>query len=96
MVFDSLFFRGKAVEVQTNRDKNELTLRGNFIVITNPNAIVAHADPQREVGNTAPKLAVKMPFELQENEALISYLIRNKKRYFKVENIKKRGTVSYP
>ena len=95
MAFDSIYFNGKAVKLQSNLLKNELTLTGNFVVITKPNDLVMHANPKKEFGNTPPKLAAKIPFELEKNEAIISYIIKDKKRYFKVQNIKKTKTLFY-
>jgi len=95
MAFDSLYFKGKAVKIESNNIKNELILTGNFMVLTKPNDMVVHADPKEEFGNTPPKLGVKIPFELEEDQAVISYSIRNKTRYFKIENIKKRKTLYY-
>ena len=95
MTFDSIYFNNKAVKLQSNLIKNELTLKGNFMVITKPNDMIMHADSTKEFGNTAPKLAAKVPFELEKDEAVISYMINDKKRYFKVENIKKAKTLFY-
>ena len=95
MTFDSIYFNNKAVKLQSNLIKNELTLKGNFMVITKPNDMIMHADSTKEFGNTAPKLAAKVPFELEKDEAVISYMINDKKRYFKVENIKKEKTLFY-
>ena len=95
IIFDSIYFNNKAVKLQSNLIKNELTLKGNFVVTTKPNDIILHADPKKEFGNSPPKLAAKIPFELAENEAVISYTINDKKRYFKVENIKKTKTLFY-
>jgi len=95
MTFDSIYFNSKAVKLQSNLIENELTLKGNFKVITKPNDMIMHADSTKEYGNTAPKLASKVPFELEKDEAVISYIINDKKRYFKVENIKKTKTLFY-
>ena len=95
MVFDYIYFNGKGVKLQSSLVKNELTLTGNFIESTKPNEIIMHADPKKEFGNQPPKLAAKIPYELATNEAIISYFIKDKKRYFKIENIKKTKTLFY-
>jgi len=71
MEFDSIYFNGKAVKLQSN-------------LVKNPNDVIMHADPKKEFGNAPPKLAAKIPFELEKNDAIISYIINDKKRYFKV------------
>ena len=95
MAFDSIYFNGKAVKLQSNLIKNELTITGNFVIFTSPNDVIMHADPKKEFGNTPPKLVAKIPFELEKNEAVIGYTINDKKRYFKIENIKKKKTLFY-
>ncbi len=95
MTFDSIYFDGKVVKLKSNLVKNEQIITGNFMVLTNPNGMVLHTDPKKEFGNTAPNLEAKIPFEIEKNEAIISYSIHNKIRYFKVENIKKRKTLFY-
>jgi len=95
MEFDSIYFNGKAVKLKSTLVKNELTLTGNFRVITRPNDVIMHADPKKEFGNTPPKLAAKIPFELEKNDAIISYIMNDKKRYFKVSGIKKTKTLFY-
>ena len=54
-----------------------------------------HADPKEEFGNKPPNISIKIPFELQENEAVISYFIKSKKRFYKLSNIKKQKTLYY-
>ncbi len=84
MIFDSLYFDGKAVKLKSNLVKNEQILTGNFMVVTNPNDLVLHVESEKEFGNTAPNVEAKIPFELEINEAIISYSIHNKKRYFRI------------
>ena len=95
MSFDSIFFNGKSVKIKESYVKNELVLTGNFMVLTKPSDLVVHADPKEELGNTPPKLASSISFELDDNQAIISYLIGKRKRYFKVESLKKRKTLFY-
>ena len=37
-----------------------------------------------------------IPFNLKQNEAVISYVSGNKKYYYKVSKIKKKDTIYYP
>ena len=49
--------------------------------------IIIDADRKKEINNKPPE-TVKIPFELKENEAVISYKEDGKTKYFKIENIK--------
>ena len=95
MTFDSIYFNGKAIKIASNLQNNELTITGNFRDTFKSRDIILHADPKEEFGNKVPKASNKIPFELQDNEAVISYFIRSKKRYFKISNIKKVKTLYY-
>ena len=95
IIFDSIYFNNKMVKLNSQLQKNELILTGNFIVHSKTDLIVMHADPKEEFGNKPPNISNKIPFELQDNEAVISYFIKSKKRYYKLYNIKKEKTSSY-
>ena len=95
IIFDSIYFNGKTVKLKSSYKENELTLTGNFIVSTKPNNLIMHADPKEEFGNMPPQQVKKIPFELQKGEAVISYVINNKKRYYKLSGIKKMKTLFY-
>ena len=95
IIFDSIYFNNKMVKLNSQLQKNELILTGNFIVRSKTDLIVMHADPKEEFGNKPPNISNKIPFELQDNEAVISYFIKSKKRYYKLYNIKKEKTSSY-
>ncbi len=56
--------------------------------------LVLDIDSKKEINNKLPE--PKLPFELKENEAVISYLVAGKIKYYKVENIKQTKTDFYP
>ena len=95
IIFDSIYFNNKAVKLGSQHQKNELTLTGNFIDSSKKDQLIVHADPKKEFGNRPPNISNKIPFELQDNEAVISYFIKSKKRYYKLSNIKKGKTIFY-
>jgi len=95
IIFDSIYFNNKMVKLQPHIEKNELTLTGNFIIPSKTDHIIMHADPKKEFGNKPPNISNKIPFELQDNEAVISYFIKSKKRFYKISNIKKAKTIFY-
>jgi hypothetical protein len=95
IIFDSIYFNNKMIKLESQLQKNELILTGNFTVRSKTNHIIMHADPKEEFGNKPPNISNKIPFELQDNEAVISYFIKSKKRYYKLNNIKKEKTNFY-
>ncbi len=55
--------------------------------------LVLNSDAKAEFGNTAKE---KFPFELKENEAVVTYKIGEKIHYYKIENVKKEKSVFMP
>lgn len=95
IVFDSIYFNGKTVKLGSSINEDIVTLTGNFIVTTKHNNMIMHADPKEEFGNKPPQQVKKIPFELQKDEAIISYFKNSKKIYYRLSNIKKRKTLFY-
>jgi hypothetical protein len=95
IIFDSIYFNNKMVKLKSQLQNDELILTGNFTVSSKTDHIIMHADPKEEFGNKPPNISNKIPFELQDNEAVISYFIKSKKRYYKLSNIKKENTSYY-
>ena len=95
--FKDVFFRGAIMEAQVEKDNEGMTLVCNYFreKTVKPD-IIMHSDAKKEVGNQPPKLVSKddeFPFELQSDEAVISYLEQGSK---KVKYIKIAGVVDKP
>jgi len=95
VVFDSIYFNGQTVKLSSNIDENGITLTGNFVSNTKPNDVIMNADSKKEFGNTPTKARTDIPFELQQGEAVISYIIKKKTRYYKLTGIKKSKSIFY-
>ena len=48
---------------------------------------ILHKDPKKEFGNKPPIITEKIPFVLNDNEAVITYKVNNKTEYYKVFNV---------
>ena len=95
IVFDSIYFNGKTVKLSSNTHENGITLTGNFISYTKQNDVIMNADPKKEFGNTPTKARAGVPYDLQQGEAVISYTIKKKTRYYKLTGIKKAKPIYY-
>ena len=86
--FDSIYFKDKITKIEMHSKEDKTFLIGHF---NNSNRekydIIIDADRKKEINNKPPEI-VKIPFELKENEAVISYKEDGKTKYFKIENIK--------
>ena len=90
MQLDSVYFKGRRVKLQL---MGESLYVGRFKTQDNSREdMVMSSEPLAEYGNNLPKLPEKVPFELNENECVISFSAGKRTKYFKVENISKKPT----
>lgn len=80
IVLDSLYFRNKKAKIER---KGDLYI-ARFKTKTNqqPNLIM-HSDSKQEYGNKAP-IKVDFPFKLENNEAVIQYMEKEKIKFVKI------------
>lgn len=90
--FDSIYFQGKRakIEIQKNNNKKLVSAHFNTSTRDTKNDLILDSNSLKEFNNELPKQ--KTPFQLEENEAILSYLIKGKAHYYKVKNIKKIKT----
>lgn len=80
ITIDSLFFRGQKVKAE----HKGLLYVGYFKTSTNQKKdIIMSGDVNAEYGNKAPIKELKFPFDLKDNEVVISYKKRGKIKYLK-------------
>ena len=88
---DTVYFRGrKGVLEKEPADPNLYVAR-----FKNPGAskdFVMHRDPKMEYGNEPPAIIEKIPFELEEGEAVVRYTRNGKEKFFRIKNIQKRDS----
>ncbi|MCF6306626.1 MAG: hypothetical protein L3J09_01585 [Flavobacteriaceae bacterium] len=92
--FNEIYFRGKIIEA-TSKKQNQIV--GYFKNETNQNVIM-DSDISKEAANTPPQ---KFPFQLEDNEAVISYSNSDSNReektyYYKISNIEEKEMLAYP
>ena len=95
--FDSMYFHGRITKIEINEKKGVKFIVGRYNTATKKDNedIILHSDSKKEVGNKIPATNT-FPFELKENEAVISYQEKDKTKYYKIENIKQTKTDFYP
>ncbi len=93
MKFDSIYFSKRAEKLTMSKVKEKKMISAIFSSTEKPD-IILHEKSTKEIHNTFPEIK-KMPFELKQNEAIISYKIKDKIKYFKIKSIKKGKTIFY-
>ena len=90
---DSMYFRGKSTKIEY---VNATLAVGRFKTEGNQNQdIIISNEPYAEYGNKVPKIPQKIPFDLKDDECVVSYIDGNKVKYFKIENIVKGKSKPY-
>ncbi|WP_237277634.1 hypothetical protein [Tenacibaculum ovolyticum] len=95
--FKNVYFQNRIVTavIEEKQSKNYIAARYKTSTNNNKADLVLNADSKKEYGNTAKKQE-KFPFELKENEAIVSYKIDTKTLYYKIEGIKKERKIFMP
>lgn len=92
--FDSIYFAKKIIRLEHTKTKEKKMIIANFVSAVKPD-IILDVNSSKEINNTVPENK-KFPFELNQNEAIISYSLKGKTKYFKVKSIEKGKSVFYP
>jgi hypothetical protein len=91
---DSVYFHGKSAKLEYF---DNTFLIGNFNSNTNSKKdMVMSNEPYAEYGNKIPELTKKIPFHLNDNQCIISYIEGHKIKYFKIDNIIEKELLAYP
>ena len=93
--FTNLYFKEKAYKIVPEFKENGFTIIGSYSKL-NKKDLILHQDPAKEFGNEPPIIEKKIPYDLQNDEALIVYTIKGKEFYYKVSGVKQLATVYYP
>ncbi|WBX73667.1 hypothetical protein PG913_12705 [Tenacibaculum pacificus] len=90
--FKKVYFQDKIMNpiIEHKMDKKYIIAHHNSSINQDKKDFVLNADSQKEYGNTAPKINKKSPFNLNDNEAIISYKIADKIYTYKIKNISKK------
>jgi hypothetical protein len=96
VVLDSVYFRGKAAKLEINSAKKMLYVGRFTSEINSKKDIVMSNEPHDEYGNNTPQIDQKIPFELEDNQCVISYIENNKTKYFRVDNVIEKESIPIP
>lgn len=94
--FQKLFYKGRQQKVSFKKGIDEgKTLFVQFKKINkNISDLQLHGDSKKEFGNSPSKKETAFPFDLKENEAILSYKQDNVIKYFKIKNIEKAKKIT--
>lgn len=85
---DSVYFRNNSASLKRVDSIENSLFIGSFTTSKTPHDLILHADPKEEFGNKPPVTASKLPFEIKENEAVVSYFYKDKINYYQILEVK--------
>ena len=86
--FDSIYFSNKVAKLEAKDANRNTVVFAYFNTSSFKNDLVLDVNPINELNNPIPEIK-KIPFELKENEAVISYKTKGKIRYYKIKYLVK-------
>lgn len=91
---DSVYFRGKKAKLESRRDESHtdsLWYVAYFRTAQKEKApdLIMHRDAKKEYGNKAPEILRDFPFQLEDDEAMLSYKKKGETGYLKISGIKR-------
>ncbi len=93
---DSVYFRGKATKLEVNSGETPIYI-GRFKTEFNQQEdIIMSSDSNEEYANQLREKAVEIPFELKDDECVISYIKDEKTLYYKIINVQQKQPLNYP
>lgn len=91
---DSIYFQGKVSKLE---EGNNSLFIGRFKTTANQREdLILSSNPKEEYGNQIRKSKKDIPFELKDNQCIISYKEGGKIKYFMIEDVKNRKLLAYP
>lgn len=87
ILLDTVYFRNNSTILKLDKSNSNLTYIGSIVLPGKNKNFILNLDSKKEYGNQVPDISRKIPFELKENEAIVSYLLHNKRTYFKISHV---------
>ncbi len=91
VAIEEIYF-GKAKTIAKETSNKPVSYTG-FFKNKMKRDVIMDENPVNEAKNTPPEV---FPFDLKENEAVISFKLNGKQSYFKVSDILKKPLIAYP
>ena len=85
---DSVYFRNHKAPLKLMDSTKNTLFTGSFTTSKTPHDYILHSDPKQEFENKPPVMVSKLPIEIKENEAVVSYFYKDKLNYYKILELK--------
>jgi len=93
--FSKLYFQNHEYVIVPEFNNDGFNIEGTFSKFREKEMIM-HRDPAAEYGNEVPKMEKKIPFDLENDEAILLYSVNGLEGYHKIKGIKQLDKVYQP
>ena len=93
--FSKLFFQNHEYDIVPQFNSEGFLIEGTFSKFRDKEMIM-HRDPAAEYGNEVSKIEKKIPFDLQNDEAILLYSVNGLEGYHKIKDIKQLEKITIP
>ena len=93
ILLDSIYFRSMKTNMKRSTSSDSIFVG---VFVNSKSNYVLDIDPKKEFGNKPLKKSLHSTFELHDDEAIVSYSIKNERGFFKIENLIETTPVNYP
>ncbi|MCD8402260.1 hypothetical protein [Tenacibaculum finnmarkense] len=93
--FQKVYFQNTIINtlIEYKNGKKIIIARYKNRIIPVVNELILNADSEKEYGNSLPKITEKFPFNLKDNQAVVTYKIGDKILTYKIENMIKTTSI---
>jgi len=84
---DTVYFQNRTTLLELEFNSNPPKYVGVIITSSGKNDFLIDKDATKEFGNHLKEIQEKIPFNLKDNEAVVSYHYQHKKHFYKIKNI---------
>lgn len=85
---ESVYFRNHKAPLKRVESTENSLFSGSFTTSTIPHDYILDSDPKQEFGNKPSVTVSKLPIEIKENEAVVSYFYKDNINYYKILEVK--------
>lgn len=97
IALDSVYFRNKSAKLELGTTTTPKIYIGRFKTALNQKKdMILSSDPKEEFKNKVPETTETIPFELKDNECVVSYQEGSKTKYYKITGIVEKDMIPYP
>ena len=96
LTLDSMYFRKQIVKLEFNDGDNPMYIGRFKTDVNKAEDIILSSDMSEESKNTLPQTDKDIPFELDDDECVVSYKKGNRTHYYKISNITFKAPLHFP